>query len=197
MNRHIVIEPHADDAFLSLGGHIEMWTKKTPGARVTIVTVYSGTRKRERDAAAYAEAVGAAWLGLGAEEPDVDGRKAMRALAAWRYDPPPKGDTLDVYIPLAFANPEHAHVRTAVEGRLADLGLPPPLYYLDQPYASVQANGDDAQGTLFDTVVVSYLRPPARKYRHIPLFKDQAKFFHFNPAGKLQHNIELIVKEVL
>ena len=193
MNRHIVIEPHADDAFLSLGGHIEMWRKR--GEPVLIVTVYSGTRKRARDAQAYAEAVGASWLGLGAEEPDPRGRKAAEAVEAWRYDPPPLEDSLSVYVPLAFANPEHLAVRSVVEDRLEHLRRPPPLYFLDQPYAGVQANGDALQAALFDTTVVSYLRPPARKYRHIPLFKDQAKFWHFNPAEKLQHNIELIVKE--
>ena len=53
----VVLEPHSDDAFLSLHNTIRNWLKI--GDSVTIITVLSGTRKRADDAAKYANAVGA------------------------------------------------------------------------------------------------------------------------------------------
>lgn len=180
-----IIEPHADDAFLSLGGHIEMWQKL--GDQVRIVTVYSGTRKRAADAQAYAKAVGATWLGLGASEPDPKGNSARAAMPRLRA----VNVLGDLYVPLAFANPEHAHVLSGLD----QLGLIPLcFFYLDQPYASTQKHSPAVSMAMATRTVASYLRPPLRKYRHIPLFKDQAKFFYYNPAEKLQHNIELIVR---
>ncbi len=46
-------------------------------------------------------------------------------------------------------------------------------------------------------LVRSFLQPHARKYRHIPLFKDQSKFFHFNPAEKLKGNVEMLLEVVV
>jgi hypothetical protein len=181
-----IVEPHADDAFLSLGGHIEAWRGHLD---VRIVTVYSGTRRRARDAEAYAHAVGAQWLGLGAIEKQGKGAAALRAAAKLLSD----GGI--VIVPLGIRHPEHKEVRDAAEALLAaDESLFCPQYYLDQPYAATQSNGLEVNQRLARASVVSYLRPRAKKYRHIKLFKDQAKFFHFNPAEKLQYNIELIVE---
>jgi hypothetical protein len=66
-------------------------------------------------------------------------------------------------------------------------------YYLDQPYAIIQKNGELVTDLLAGREVVSYRKPGIRKYRHIPLFKDQAKFYHYNPPEKLVQTCELIV----
>lgn len=170
----LVVEPHADDAFLSLGGHIEEWRKE--GREVKILTVFSGTRKRANDAQAYATAVGAAWEGWGYRE----GEPLPRDLPALPVDS-------QVILPLALTHPEHIAVRERLE-QLGD------WYYLDQPYGSIQKNGRKASELLLSKQVVSFRHPGIRKYRHIPLFKDQAKFYHFNPADKLTRTFELIVK---
>lgn len=170
----IVIEPHADDAFLSLGGHIEEWTKAKRD--VLIITVFSGTRKRSADAAAYAAAAGARWEGWGY----VEGEPLPGTL-------PPLPGTSQVILPLALTHPEHRTVREALE-------RPGVWYYLDQPYAITQKNGPLITDLLRGKSVVSYRKPGVRKYRHCPLFKDQAKFYHYNPPEKLIQTCELIVE---
>lgn len=198
----IIIEPHADDAFLSLGGHIEKWAKegKSP---TTIVTVYSGTRKRGRDASSYAAAVRASWTGLGAKEPDDEGQPgegsaALRAGLEEVVQERAASDALgrlDIIVPLGIKHQEHKEVRSAVEAmivkfRKMQAGL---FYFLDQPYAATQSNGAEVEGLIQGRHIESYLKPHARKYRHVPLFKDQAKFFYYNPPEKLVGNVEMIV----
>lgn len=183
-----IIEPHADDAFLSLGSHIEAWRRLRQ--QVAIVTVFSGTRRRGDDAQRYARAVGAEWLGLGAREPDDGGRRGdgARALAGL-----PRGyrgaSGVTVLVPLAIAHPEHVEVRRAAE----DLGLCP-WYYLDQPYAATQKHGEHTSLLLGGKVVCSFRPGSRRKYRHIPLFRDQGRFFHYNPVERLERLPELIVR---
>lgn len=171
----IVVEPHADDAFLSLGTHIEEWSKA--GKRVRIVTVFSGTRKRASDAQAYATAAGAEWEGWGY----VEGEPLPADLPALSAQ-------ARVILPLGLFHSEHVAVRDALAG-------PGRWYYLDQPYAIIQKNGPAATDLLEGRRVVSYRKPGVRKFRHIPLFKDQAKFFHYNPPEKLIQTCELIVGE--
>lgn len=171
----IVVEPHADDAFLSLGQHIAEWQKA--GDHVLILTVFSGTRKRAADAAAYAKALKVGWVGLGY----VEGSPLPVRLPAL----PPQARVL---LPLAVTHPEHVAVRDRYETMDC-------WYYLDQPYAITQRNGPRVTKLLEDMTVVSYRHPGVRKYRHIPLFKDQAKFYHYNPAEKLVQTCELIVRD--
>jgi len=189
----IILEPHADDAFLSLGGHIEKW--RASNVPVSIITVFSKTRKRAEDAKAYAKAVDALWIGFpfseDREKPEKDRKSLTRVLASTFA---PFGSEAKIIAPLGIYHPEHRMLRSVVEDVM--LGLPfPLLYYLDQPYASVMKNADETHAKLEGKTVASYLRPRATKYRHVKLFKDQAKFFYFNPPEKLAANIELIVKE--
>jgi hypothetical protein len=92
--------------------------------------------------------------------------------------------------PLGIKHPDHQ----AVASLLRDLSSGKRLVYVDQPYAATQANDGEVNALLRGSRVVSYLKPHLRKYRHTPLFKDQAKFFYFNPPTKLAGNIELIVE---
>jgi len=94
----VIVEPHADDAFLSLHDHILEWVRE--GNHVCIVTPSSEPR-RMREAEAYARKVGADWmefksgdilptgqlvLPLGIKHPDhTRVRRTFDAPAAWFY----------------------------------------------------------------------------------------------------------------
>ena len=189
-NHIFIMEPHADDAFLSLGGHIEEWVRT--GSDVWILTVFSGTRKRGREAEAYAQAVGAKWMGAGC----VEGQPLLPGvLNAMGGDLEPGSQYLlpgVLYLlPLGIAHPEHVGVREMVESLVLRNRI---AYYLDQPYALTQKNGPRITELLLGKQVVSYRKPGIRKYRHVPIFKDQAKFYHYNPPAKLVQACELIVK---
>jgi hypothetical protein len=181
----LVVEPHADDAFLSVGQHIENWVKQ--GIRVVIVTVFSATRKRAEDAAAYAKAVGAEWNGLGFVEGEPLPNNAVGASFPDLFPGTDTGKDWQVILPLGITHPEHI----AVRGWLEDCFNA--QFYVDQPYAIIQKNNDLITNLLVGREVVSYCKPGIRKYRHIPLFKDQAKFYHYNPPEKLVQTCELIV----
>lgn len=185
----VVVEPHADDAFLSCGGLIETWVKR--GDLVTIMTVYSGTRKRAEDAKAYARAVGAQWVGLGFEEKG-NARENGAAPCSLTEEQAKFLSSSITLLPLGIGgHPEHQEVRDTFSKAY---GGNKTFYYVDQPYASKLKNQDELGKRLQGTTVMYIYRPPARKYRHVPLFKDQAKFFHFNPAQELElKGFELVV----
>lgn len=196
----IVVEPHADDAFLSMGQHLENWQKS--GHTTAIITVFSGTRKRARDAESYANAVRAQWIGCGLVEQEEVSEERIYALVMDAYDLIRKGYSIDLrqytedhgpllpptdmYIPLALTHPEHVLVRKALEREATG-------FYVDQPYAITQKNSELVTDLLIGKTVLSYQHPGKRKYRHIPLFKDQSKFFYFNGEDKLLQTFELIV----
>lgn len=172
----VVVEPHADDAFLSMGGHIAEWVRA--GRTVTIVTVFSGTPKRGDEAKAYADAVGARWRGLGLIESGAgfDGEVApvtsYRCPGAW------------VVGPLGLQHPEHRAVRDAV---VADAS------YVEIPYGYKTKLADEVTSALAGRSLVSWLRPNGRKWRHVGLFRTQSTFFHFNPGPSLAPMAEVIV----
>jgi LmbE family N-acetylglucosaminyl deacetylase len=188
-----IIEPHADDAFLSLGGHIANWIKDN--IPVHIITVYSGTRKRGPEAEAYAKAMGASWSGLEAKErrgggKPGDGTKAIRCFLSSHLS----GDHGHILLPLAPKHPDHIEVREAVEAWHTGAQHFWLQYYLDQPYAAMTVNSPEINRLLSGMRVVSYFKPTIHKYKHIRLFKDQGRFWHFNPPESLKHNPELIVE---
>lgn len=179
-----VVEPHADDAFLSMGGHLEHWAKL--GVRCTIVTVFSATRRRGKEAAAYADAVGAEWVGLGLVESDCGLRgPAQPPFTAEHFAGLGDQPGATRVWPLGMRHPEHRAVAAARPD-----GEPS---YLEVPYQLVLRNGPEATALLAGRPVVSYLRPPARKYRHVGLFGDQRLFFRYNPPAKLEAAVELVV----
>lgn len=187
----LVVEPHADDAFLSLGGHIEKWVKE--GWDVTIATVYSGTKNRGAEAKAYADAVGASWFGMDAEE--------VRP----RVDNPPEAETAcdqlrklilmmgvaELYIPVGIRHPEHRAVRKHLSGEWYKGNR---FLYFEQPYSVVSTNHEELMGQIEGRRIASYMKPNIRKWRHIPIFKSQSKFFHFNPAEDLHRTFEMTVQ---
>lgn len=185
----LVVEPHADDAFLSLGAHIEFWVKR--GDDVTIATVYSATPKRGAEACAYANAVGAEWIALGAKEvrPRREDHPELIDVT-WKFtELVEEGQYNQIISPIGIRHPEHRAVRDLLNRGLFNHIL----YYWEQPYSVVSTNRDELAAKAFGRKIVSYMKPNMRKWRHIPIFKTQAKFFHFNPAESLNRTFEMIV----
>jgi hypothetical protein len=179
-----VVEPHADDAYLSLGWLIA--STIADGGTVAIITVYSGTRRRAADAQRYADAVGASWVGLGLVESDV-------GLARDAPTPPPPIRRADLpvdgrlVLPLGVRHPEHRSIASIAE---SGDGL-----YLDTPYQLRAANQAEVATKLLGRSIEHWSLPPwRRKYVHHALFKDQSLFMHRNPPADLAGAIELIVR---
>jgi hypothetical protein len=181
-----VIEPHSDDAFLSCHQHMLNWIKD--GFKVHILTIFSNP-KRDKEGEAYAKSIGASYSSLTITEQSHLGLEqvACPPFRDWPIKPGPNDITL---FPLGLQHPDHLTVRAeflAVEqGKV--------YYYLDTPYQAKQKLADDLNEAVFGMMVVSILYPPATKWNKIPIFKSQAKFFHFNPADSLKRIPEIIVK---
>jgi len=176
-----VVEPHADDAFLSLGAHMEDWIKK--GKEVTIITVYHDI-KRGNEAEAYARAIGAEWRGVGL--PEHGGGLAE----AFEVPTPGLGWVLRefsrVYAPLGLQHPEHRAVARA---------LPGAYVYLEIPYAYKLKNRAEVDElTSFPEYgLYSILTAHGRKARHTGIFKSQSKFFFYNDPKELVRHPEIIL----
>lgn len=184
--RLLVVEPHSDDAFLSLGATIEATVKS--GVPVTILTLFpekaTYREKRNEEARAYAEAVGADWVGLswlGKGAPLPTPSRELRQLVS----------SSQLILPLAILHPDHIQARAYFDSQWPRAGA---WYYLDQPYAIALKNDDAIARLIEGRRVVSYRYPGVRKFRHISIFKSQAKFFYFNPLEKLLRTSEVLVR---
>jgi hypothetical protein len=179
----LVVEPHADDALLSLGGSLELWRKE--GKRTGVLTVYSSTRRRGLEAFRYARAIGAEHFEGGytedeggLEERDVEIPELdLEEISELGWD--------EAIWPLSICHPEHRAV--AINAPAGS------LLYVDQPYETIQKNGPELRRRIVGRRVEWWLRPHKRKWRHIPIFKDQARFFYFNNAEKLSRSVEVVV----
>lgn len=188
----VVVEPHADDAYLSLHQHLVDW--KRAGKTVYIVTVFSGTRKRARDGQAYADAVGVNWVGLGFDEfAEEDKRNAYLNTP---FDPLVGSLSLlhsveDVQVigPLGIQNPDHKAVSEWLKPLAAHL-------YTEIPYYTKLKNEEEVNGLMAGKTVVSIKKPKHYKGddKYWKCFKDQAKFFHFNPPESYKDVPEILLK---
>lgn len=172
---HIIVEPHADDAYLSLHTHIKSWISS--GDKVKIVTVFSATRKRSVDAHNYACSVGADWVGLRRDEGTCrDGDDVLDLDLAI---PMNFGDAEPVqfYLPLGLQNPDHKDVRIA-----ADREIESPIYYAEIPYYTKKKNKEEFLAAVEGMQIHSVEALPGMKARekYWKCFKDQSKFFYFN-----------------
>lgn len=176
-----LVEPHVDDVFLSLHTHI---TGRWAAYPKTIVSVFS-TPRREEEGRAYAMAVGCDYLALGLAESGGLGKEPGKVppFSEWRLECRP-GDVL--VFPLGLQHPDHL----AVVGRIPEDRYV--LRYLDTPYYAKQKLGEEMQEKASGLEVFSLAYSGARKWAHIPTFKTQAKFFHFNPPESLPR-LELVL----
>ena len=167
----LVVEPHPDDAFLSLGWHLE---KVWAGDEKTILTVYADER-RDKEAKAYADAVGAGHICLGLSESKMDSPttsiKAIPELRSKLHELEAEGYDL-ILFPLGLQHPDH--IRVAVSRP------PDAARYVDTPYQTKQKLADTLLSKTKGMVIESVLYPPKRKWRHGTLFKSQSLFFHYN-----------------
>ena len=179
----LVIEPHADDAFLSLGGHIAHWVKQEE--EVTIMTVY-GDEKRMNEAKQYAVAVGAKWIGLGVPETGGGLTRGGKPGEVILPDSVLGFDT--VCGPVGLQHPEHKAVAAALDVKLLL------LRYLEIPYGYKQKNRKAVNRAICGGHIASFLQPNKRKMRHAPIFKTQSKFFFYNPTGALAVHPEILIE---
>jgi hypothetical protein len=162
-----VFEPHADDAFLSLGAWIKQCQQE-----VTIVTVF-GNPKRFIEAGKFANSVGAHHIGLGYKEMgSMDGTPVSIHLGEYP-------DATRYIVPLGLRHSEHYAVRKA-----ADDSFPPGalLYYVDQPYALQLKNQQELNSKISGKTVWYMSKPHANKYnkKTVDIFQTQSRFFYYN-----------------
>lgn len=188
--RLLIVEPHSDDAWLSLGGHIEKWIKEK--RQVHIVTVYGepdANGARWMEAAKYARAMGAGWTGLGYWETG-QGIAGTHTEAVHRLENMDLVEDMvrrgwQAVFPLGLRHPEHLEV-----ARVADrFGA---WRYLEQPYAAKCLNSAEVTLKLQGRSVISYLRPKKNKLRHHVIFQTQRRFW-FQEESNMVNATEMIV----
>lgn len=168
----LIVEPHCDDAYLSLGWHIERVWKDWD--RI-ILTVYS-TEKRSREARTYANRVGATPITMDLPETKMMAKVSKEYLSETI---PELIDTVGqigadlIVYPLGLQHPDHIRVANSRPSNC--------LRYVDMPYASKMKLGEEVYNRSVGMTVESIYFPPKTKYRHSSIFATQAKFFHFNP----------------
>lgn len=193
----VVVEPHGDDAYLSCHQHIVDWIKESH--TVIILTVLSGTRKRARDSQDYANAVGAQWIGLGYDEFAETKDDYLKTI----FDPLPgtlgliyEPQNASVIIPLGIQNPDHKAVHEWIKRTFthshSDL-----YFYAEIPYYTKLKNGEEVNQLMFGKRIASIKKPKHYKAdeKYWKCFKDQAKFFHFNPPESYKDIPELLLKD--
>lgn len=169
----LVVEAHADDAFLSLGWHIEkLWRDRN----VTILTVYCDA-KRAKEAAEYASVVGCKSICLNLEPEhhlkDKDAPvKPVKELQKWLDNYATKYSL--VIFPLGLQHPEHKNCAECYSDLLHKYA------YLDTPYQSKPMNAEELQEKARNLPIESIVFPSKLKWRRKEIFKSQSKFFHFN-----------------
>jgi hypothetical protein len=187
----IVVEPHADDAFLSLGSTIRSWTEF--GLTVTIYTVF-GNAARLAEARSFAHSIGASWTSAGlpesgvglrgelSEEDLIVMRSALRLvrreldrIGGWRVGP------------LGLRHPEHREVAGSI---------PADARYIDTPYQLVKRNAEELANRLSGRKETHRLSPPTSKWDAIPLFRSQSLFFYRNNPRRLAAADEVLTEVV-
>jgi hypothetical protein len=180
-----VIEPHADDAFLSLGWSIREWSRE--GRRVSVVTVYTSDESRVKETQQWAEAIGVEWHGLGHVQPASSWfdptdtvpplptpllPATMMSPASWRL------------WPLGLRHPEHIVVaNSAPDGD---------SYYLDTPYQFLSFNQGRVRKALVGRTIEWWLLPPRDKWADTRFFTSQAELF--DRVDQLELVPEVIVR---
>lgn len=181
-----VVEPHPDDAWLSLGATMERWIAEQRYVR--ILTVYAD-RVRAAESAAYALHIGATPISLGLT-PNGGGLSGdweavplpASVLSGVRSDPP------GTWVwPLGIQHPEHRAV--AALGRQVD---PAGWSYVDLPYAMKVGRQDEVRRLLAGREIISWERPAARKWRAEAIYKSQSLFMR-NNGDVLRHAPEVVV----
>jgi LmbE family N-acetylglucosaminyl deacetylase len=183
----IVIETHADDAYLSLGALMKRWVKA--GEAVRLVTVYSGTRKRAADAERWAGAMKLdQWTGCGLVEDDNGagaGTVELPEDVATFLQRLCVGLEHLTYWPLGIGHPEHRGVGEAAPNCA--------FRYIDQPYARRTKWAPEVEERTRERIIEELVITHATDYRHHALFKDQARFMFYNKPKDLSGNVQAVL----
>ncbi len=194
----LIIEPHCDDAFLSLGWHIKKLWKDY---EITILTVF-GDANRDKEAKKYADSVGATSICLSLPESKMLSKDSktkligplQALLSTLDRDPKWYNELYRVIFPIGLQHPDHRSV--AYTCRSTPL-LSVKWAYLDCPYASKLKNSEELKQITNDVRLISICTPHASKWKAVDIFQSQAKFFHFNKDLKTSKIPEIIVQESL
>lgn len=179
--RLAVIEPHPDDAYLSLGWHLEkLWRDVFD---ITIITVFTD-EKRTKEAEAYAAKIGVASVSLGLTESKMEDSSSPTVIQPLKLMLERDKYNVTVF-PIGLQHRDHKSVAMT---RMNDSWR-----YLDTPYQCKQKLGDELREKLRGKEVVSVAYPSKTKWRHIPIFKSQSKFFYFNDMEEMTP-CELVLK---
>jgi len=195
----IIIEPHCDDAFLSLGWHIEKWKKDF---NITIITVFCNP-KRAIEAANYAKSldINSIVIKPFLQETEMLGEYTINTINPilnylvdnCLYNK--KYNIQTILCPIGLQHPDHKNIRFTLDsGLIKSKELV--QYYLDTPYQSKQKLAGELLENVKGYVIESILYPNARKWRHCVTFKSQAKFFHFNKELKESILPEIIIRSI-
>jgi hypothetical protein len=174
-----IVEPHADDAFLSLHGHLVGPWKGLVGGIVTV----TGDDSRNGEAATYARAVGILHAHLNHRDSKWGQADPIKQVGYWGtricLD-----DTL--VLPLGLRNPDHrATSQIAYDG--------PVLYYLDSPYYMMEENAAELAYLAKGMIVESILPAPASKRHFMSLFPSQATRFLLN-LDTFANRLEIVLR---
>ncbi len=187
MRPYVVIEPHSDDAYLSIPATLRAWIKD--GADVQIVTVY-GSAERIEEATRFCDSIGAAHFSIGLVEAGagLTGDTLVADL------PPGAAEEIRAAIPheatqvwpLGLQHHEHRAVAAlAPEGAFR---------YVESPYQFKLKLVDEVAGLLVGRSIVSIRRGGKRAYNHHEIFRTQSMFMHYNPPETMARTVELIVR---
>lgn len=189
-SRLVVVEPHADDAFLSVGSTLERLRRD--GVAIDLVTVF-GNSRRNREAAAYAAAIGADHYALGYAESGcgLTGPEPSSfpvTPAGLRFDVKRIAGSATTLWPLGLRHPEHRLVAEAA--RLESL----PIRYVETPYQLVRRNAELLAELAAGLDRLQDDEKDPAVWRHAPLFKSQSMFFYYNQPERLQLAREVLVR---
>jgi hypothetical protein len=183
-----VIEPHADDAFLSLGWSIQKWTAE--GQRVEIVTIYSSDIVRAREVQRWAASVGAHWRGLGHDEPPTNGfeltTEKVPPLPRPLLPPEMMSASRCRIWPLGLQHPDHIVVASC-----APRG---DLQYVDTPYQLSLYHQPRVREALIGRTFEWWLRPPRRKWDASRFFASQRVLFDHYAPDRMEMVPEIVVR---
>jgi hypothetical protein len=180
----VVVETHADDAYLSVGSFLREWAGEGP---LMLVTVFSGTRQRARDAAAYADEVGAEWLGLGRIEGEPGNADGVAEVPGLEDDLRTLNASGVVMLgPLGIGHPEHRAVAEA---------LPAGAWrYLDQPISGKRKSRVEVAAATRGLTVEALRIATARDFDSHDLFGDQSRFMFYNPPRDLTRLPQVVLR---
>lgn len=176
-----LVEPHADDVFLSLHAHITGPWKSRP---LTIVTVYAEP-DRKKEAEEYASSVGCHHVCLSLPEVGGITNQTERYCPPWEewgsYGMPEvrRGDVL--VFPVGLQHPDHL----ALAGIVPDIVGCTIWRYLDCPYYAKLKLREEVATKCSSLTVLSLMWARKDKWKKVQIFKSQGKYFYYNPPESL------------